>query len=133
MPWRYSLASPIEHVRPHCPATLVLQGAHDQIVPLESVHRTIAALRRAGVPTVYVEYPRTAHAFDLVMPPLLAPAGQSALYDLERFLACAVSNPATQVSRTTPAGTSTRAGVEVPSLGIQPLEEGGDGSDGRCV
>jgi hypothetical protein len=42
---------------------------------------------------VFVEYPATGHAFDLIVPPLVAPAGQAALYDLERFLACVAQAP----------------------------------------
>jgi hypothetical protein len=41
---------------------------------------------------VYVEYPWTEHAFDLMYPPLANPAAKAALYDLERFLV-AVANP----------------------------------------
>ena len=43
------------------------------------------ALRRHGVPSVFVELPMIDHAFDL---PLLrlSPPAQAALYDVERFL-----------------------------------------------
>jgi hypothetical protein len=57
------------------------------------------ALFDAGVPTVYVEFARTPHAFDLVIPPLFGPAWQAALYDVERFLACvATQTPAAQAA-----------------------------------
>ena len=49
------------------------------------------------MPVVYVEFPWTEHAFDLLYPPLLGPAAQTALYDLERFLAY-LGAPLPQVS-----------------------------------
>jgi acetyl esterase/lipase len=82
------LASPIHHVHPACPPTLMFQGTHDAVVPLEAARRLHRALATAGVPVVYVEYPWTEHAFDLMYPPLANPAAKAALYDLERFLVC---------------------------------------------
>jgi acetyl esterase/lipase len=87
VPEMYDLASPIHHVSPASPATLIFQGEHDSIIPVASARRFYHKLIAAGVPVVYVEFPRTEHGFDLVFP-RLAPAGQAALYDLERFLAC---------------------------------------------
>ena len=43
-------------------------------------------LKRLGVPVVYVEFPQTDHAFDLLSLPGYAPPAQAALYDLERLL-----------------------------------------------
>jgi len=43
----------------------------------------------ASVPAVYVGFPATVHAFDLVLPPVSLPAWP-ALYDVERFLAMMV-------------------------------------------
>jgi acetyl esterase/lipase len=90
-PWEsatamYDLASPIHHVHPACPPTLMFQGAHDAVVPLEAARRLYRSLEAAGVPVVYVEYPWTEHAFDGMYPPLASPAAKAALYDLERFL-----------------------------------------------
>jgi acetyl esterase/lipase len=82
----YDLASPIHHVNPGCPPTLIFQGTHDAVVPLEAARRLHRALEAAGVPVVYVEYIWTEHAFDLMYPPLANPAAKAALYDLERFL-----------------------------------------------
>jgi acetyl esterase/lipase len=49
--------------------------------------RTLAQrLEASGVPVVYVEFPQTEHAFDLVILPRLSPAAQAALYDVDRFL-----------------------------------------------
>jgi acetyl esterase/lipase len=82
----YDLASPIHHVSPACPPTLLFQGTHDAVVPLEAARRLHRSLEAAGVPVVYVEYIWTEHAFDQMYPPLANPAAKAALYDLERFL-----------------------------------------------
>jgi acetyl esterase/lipase len=82
----YDLASPIHHVHPGCPPTLMFQGTHDAVVPLDAARRLHQSLEDAGVPVVYVEYPWTEHAFDGMFPPLANPAAKAALYDLERFL-----------------------------------------------
>jgi acetyl esterase/lipase len=81
----YRLGSPLCHVGPHCPPTLLLQGAHDVVFATQG-RPLYRALREAGVPVVYVELPDTDHAFDLVLP-LLSPGYQAATYDTERFLA----------------------------------------------
>lgn len=57
-------------------------------MPLASARELQRALATAGVPVIYVEYPWTEHAFDLMYPPLANPAAKAALYDVERFLAC---------------------------------------------
>jgi acetyl esterase/lipase len=90
-PDMYDLASPIRHVSAASPPTLLFQGDHDWIVPVASARRLYHALAAAGAPVVYVEFPRTLHGFDLLFP-RLSPAGQAALYDLERFLACVVED-----------------------------------------
>jgi acetyl esterase/lipase len=87
----YDLASPIHHVSAACPPTLMFQGTHDAVVPLEAARRLHRSLEAAGVPVVYVEYLWTEHAFDQMYPPLANPAAKAALYDLERFLACVAS------------------------------------------
>jgi acetyl esterase/lipase len=90
----YDLASPIHHVTPACPPTLMFQGTHDAVVPLEAARRLHRSLEAARVPVVYVEYPWTEHAFDQMYPPLANPAAKAALYDLERFLVCVPSRKA---------------------------------------
>lgn len=95
VPDLYDLASPIRHVGASCPPTLIFQGTHDAVVPLDAARRLAHALDTAGVPVVYLEFPWTEHAFDLMYPPLTNPAAKAALYDLERFLTC--------VARTEPA------------------------------
>ncbi|MGC9522110.1 MAG: alpha/beta hydrolase [Anaerolineae bacterium] len=78
--------SPIAHVGAHCPPTLILQGLHDHIIPVEDVRTLHRALHDAGRPAVLVELPQVEHAFDLIAPQVSPPA-QAALYDVDRFLA----------------------------------------------
>jgi acetyl esterase/lipase len=85
VPEAYALLSPLNYVGPHCPPTLLFQGTHDSDVPVQTTRALHRRLAEAGVPTVYVEFPFTEHAFDLPLP-RLAPAGQAALYDVDRFL-----------------------------------------------
>jgi acetyl esterase/lipase len=92
VPQVYELASPAYHVGPHCPPTLMLYGEHDTIVPVEAARTMYHKLREVGVPAVYVEFPQTEHAFDLVILPRHAPAAQAALYHVERFLALMASH-----------------------------------------
>ena len=112
----YDLASPIHHVNPACPPTLMFQGTHDAVVPLEAARRLHRSLEAAGVPVVYVEYIWTEHAFDGMYPPLANPAAKAALYDLERFLA-SVANAQSK------AGVGRRDGLSLiptPSGRSQP-------------
>jgi acetyl esterase/lipase len=95
----YHQASPIAHVSPDCPPTLIFQGSHDMGVPVESTRSFYRKLVDSGVPVVYVEFPQTDHGFDLQLRILklgdgsqYSPAAQAALYDLERFLAIMTSN-----------------------------------------
>jgi acetyl esterase/lipase len=87
----FDLASPIHHVTSACPPTLMFQGTHDAVVPLDAARRLYRALEAAHVPVVYVEYLWTEHAFDGMYPPMANPAAKAALYDLERFLVCVPS------------------------------------------
>jgi acetyl esterase/lipase len=85
-PELYQLLSPITHVHPNCPPTLLLNGTHDVGVAIEQHRQLYAALYRQGVTAVHVEYSTAEHAFD-VLAPRWAPGTRAALYDLERFLA----------------------------------------------
>jgi acetyl esterase/lipase len=105
----YDLASPIHHVNPACPPTLMFQGTHDAVVPLEAARRLHRSLEAAGVPVVYVEYIWTEHAFDQMYPPLANPAAKAALYDLERFLVCV-------------ANAGRKAGTDVPQVRGEPAD-----------
>jgi acetyl esterase/lipase len=88
VPEMYDLASPVCHVSAASPPTLIFQGTHDVVVPLDAARHLYRALDAAGVPVVYVEFPWTEHAFDLMYPPMANPGAKAARYDLERFLAC---------------------------------------------
>lgn len=89
VPYRYKLFSPITHAGPTSPPTLLLQGEHDSLVPASACRALHRKLVHAGVPAVHVEYPQTEHAFDVAVLSRYSPAGQAALYELERFLALA--------------------------------------------
>jgi acetyl esterase/lipase len=91
-PEEFRLGSPVTHVGRHCPPTLLLQGADDFIVSAEAVRLLADDLRQVGVPVVYVEYPHTDHAFDLILPQI-SPSAQAALYEAERFLALLAATP----------------------------------------
>jgi acetyl esterase/lipase len=81
-----ALMSPLTHVGPHCPPTLLLQGLHNHITSVDDVHALQRTLEAAGVPVVYVPLSAVEHAFDLCLP-RVSPSVQAALYDMERFLA----------------------------------------------
>jgi acetyl esterase/lipase len=82
----YELTSPITHVHPGCPPTLLIQGEQDIFCSVDATHAHHARLVESGVPTINLVYPWTNHAFDLLLPQI-NPAAQSALYDVDRFLA----------------------------------------------
>lgn len=86
VPETYRLISPLAHVGPTSPPTLLFQGAHDYLLPTSITRKLDSRLHAAGVPCVYVELPQTEHTFDQFLPEISPPA-QVALYDLERFLA----------------------------------------------
>jgi acetyl esterase/lipase len=82
----YEQVSPLYHVGPHCPPTLLVQGEPDWLVPVEQVRRLRQALCAASVQVAYVEVPYSDHGFDLVLT-RFSPAAQVALQSVERFLA----------------------------------------------
>ena len=86
-PDMYQLASPITHVHPDCPPTLLIQGEQDIFCPVGAIRAHFTKLIEAGVPAINIVYPWTDHGFDLLVPPQTNPAAQSALYDVDRFLA----------------------------------------------
>jgi acetyl esterase/lipase len=89
IPAIYELASPVCHVHPGCPPTFLIQGTIDHIVPVAATRELHRKLVECGVTAVNIIYPRTSHAFDLLVPKVSPPA-QAALYHLERFLALMV-------------------------------------------
>ncbi len=90
LPDMYELASPITHVHPGCPPTLLIQGNQDIVVPLDATCDLFTKLVESGVPAINVVFPWTAHGFDLLFPHT-SPPTQSALYDVDRFLALMVN------------------------------------------
>ena len=82
----YQLASPINHVHPGCPPTLLIQGEQDFLVPVDATCALYTKLVDSGVPAINIVFPWTDHSFDLFLPQVSPPA-QSALYDVDRFLA----------------------------------------------
>lgn len=52
VPEMYNLASPIHHVSPDSPPTLIFQGAQNSIVPVASARRLRDTLAEAGCPLV---------------------------------------------------------------------------------
>jgi len=82
----WNLVSPVAYARASVPPTLLLQGAHDCLVPVEATRELHRRLAEAGARVVYVEYPETEHGFDLGVL-RAAPAAQNAMYHLDYFLA----------------------------------------------
>jgi acetyl esterase/lipase len=81
----YQLLSPINHVSPTSPPTMLIIGEHDFFHFNSGVHNLGIKLKTLGVPAVTMELPRTDHAFDIVLT-RISPAAQSAIYHYERFL-----------------------------------------------
>jgi acetyl esterase/lipase len=88
----YRLASPIVHVGPHCPPTLQIFAENDFVVDASHGRRLHRALCEADATSIYIEIPETVHGFDQYfgVSRRVAPAAQSATYDIERFLAVMV-------------------------------------------
>jgi acetyl esterase/lipase len=89
VPNDYRLFSPITHVGPHCPPTLQIFGDNDFVIDASHGRRLHQALQKAGIPSVYIEFPDTVHGFDQTfgVSHRVAPAAQMATNDIEQFLA----------------------------------------------
>jgi acetyl esterase/lipase len=85
-PDTYQLVNPTTHVQPGAPPTLLIQGDKDILVPLDTTDALYTKLVASGVPAIKVVFPWIDHMFDLILPQV-NPAAQSALYDVDRFLA----------------------------------------------
>jgi acetyl esterase/lipase len=85
-PELYRQVSPITHVGPGTPPTLLIVGEHDLYGQARPVATLYAALQASGVRAVELRLPRTDHAFDLALPEV-SPSAQTAMYDVDRFLA----------------------------------------------
>lgn len=88
-PERYTFFSPITYVNSNCPATLLIQGEHDIMTPINSTRLLYDRLIKEKVPAIMHILPQTDHAFDLLFPNI-APAAHNAFYDVERFMALMV-------------------------------------------
>ena len=86
VPAMYELGSPISHAGAGSPPTLFLYGGHDSTTSAEAARSLHRKLAEKGVPVIYLEFPQTEHAFDIILP-RFSPAAQAALYDTDRFLA----------------------------------------------
>lgn len=85
----YRMASPLVHAGKHCPPTLQIFDEQDFVINASHGRRLHQALQEVGATSVYIEIPDTVHGFDqyLGVSRRIAPAAQSATYDIERFLA----------------------------------------------
>jgi acetyl esterase/lipase len=91
VPDRYTLASPLDRVSSASPPTLLFQGQHDFLVPVQGARDLYHKLVANGVCAVYIELPQTEHAFDLALPQI-SPVSLASRYALDRFLAVIASN-----------------------------------------
>jgi acetyl esterase/lipase len=85
-PETYALFSPVMHVHPGCPPTLLIHGQHDIMAPVKAIRILHQKLLEKKIKTVIHILPQTDHAFDLVLPKI-SPSAHTAIYDVERFLA----------------------------------------------
>ena len=63
---RYAVMSPVFHVRPGLPPTLIAAGAHDHLVPFEGHVEIMDKLNAAGVPVQLLRIPVGEHGYDLM-------------------------------------------------------------------
>jgi len=90
VPDAYQLACPSTHIHSDTPPTLLIQGDKDLLVDVETTNTHYKKLVAAGVPAINIVFPWTDHIFDLILPQI-NPAAQSALYDVDRFLALLIN------------------------------------------
>jgi acetyl esterase/lipase len=81
-PELYEQASPITHVDERAPASLILSGTIDTIVPITQAEKLAKKLDANNVPYIYVPFRGCYHAFDV-----FANANAGAMYFIEQFLA----------------------------------------------
>jgi acetyl esterase/lipase len=85
VPDLYTLGSPLSHVGPSCPPTLLLQGLHDFSGAASQARNLYRSLKAAGCTACLIELPDCEHGFDLYKPGR-SPAAQAATFVTERFL-----------------------------------------------
>jgi acetyl esterase/lipase len=79
----YFAASPVNFVTASSPATLLIHGIRDAIVPVEQSAELDAKLQQAGVKHLFIKLPWATHGCDKSFG---GPCGQVATYAVERFL-----------------------------------------------
>lgn len=84
IPGTYAAASPVTHVRPGLPPTLLIHGQRDRTVPPMHTELLANALRAAGVTTIALRIPWGRHGVDSLLMGLTGPMIQ---HDVDRFLA----------------------------------------------
>lgn len=89
VPDLYQRASPISHVKPDLPPTLLVYARRDHVVEVKYGRQLYEQLQAAGNQAVWLEIPWAEHAFDTVFNGL---SNQLALYYTERFLAWALKS-----------------------------------------
>lgn len=84
VPGNYVASSPVEHLSPSSPPTLLLQGRPDVLVSWRHTAHMKAKMDSLGVRHFIVDIPWGAHGFDYVF---RGPGSQISLYFIERFMA----------------------------------------------
>ncbi len=79
----YDAASPINFVEPASPATLIVHGMQDRVVPPEQSERLATRLSEKGVRNLFIRLPWAMHGCDKSF---AGPCGQITTYAIERFL-----------------------------------------------
>jgi acetyl esterase/lipase len=64
VPDRYEMASPVDHVGPNIPPTILFHGETDRVVPFEQIGIMEQALKRAGATYEYYKLPYADHGYD---------------------------------------------------------------------
>ncbi|MDB5047130.1 MAG: lip2 [Fibrobacteres bacterium] len=87
VPENYLGSSPVEHLAPSSPPTLLLAGRADVLVSFQHTVHMRAKMGALGVRHFIVDVPWGAHGFDYVF---RGPGSQISLFFIERFLAAVV-------------------------------------------
>jgi acetyl esterase/lipase len=87
LPQRYQDASPIHHIRPNLPPSLLVYPRRDHLVRAKFGRQLYEKLQGAGNQAVLLDIPWAEHVFDAVFNGV---SNQLALYYTERFLAWAL-------------------------------------------
>lgn len=64
----YKISSPAYLLSPEVPPTMLIQGSHDSMAPIEPTRAMYNKLKSLGVHAAFLELPNTDHAFDVIMP-----------------------------------------------------------------